>query len=102
MTKPYREESKAQYFGSNSLPTEEQLKVGCLQRIADATEVMAKNHQKLLDDNQRLLASVNYMRDERDRARRSIIAAKGQITKLRKEIASLRNLTAGEEGGSEP
>jgi len=62
---------------------------------------MAKNHQKLLDDNQRLLASVNYMRDDRDRSRRRLIAARGQITKLRNEIASLKNVTAEEEGATE-
>jgi len=52
--KSYREESRENY--GQKLESEkdamcnDQIKLGCLLRIADATELIAKNHQKLIDE----------------------------------------------------
>jgi uncharacterized protein YukE len=65
----------------------EQLTLGCLQRIATATELSCK-------DRERLERDYRYMRGERDRYRqeaeqmaRRIAALKGQITKLKRQGA---------------
>lgn len=46
----------------DEFPGLDRIKVGCLQRIASATEAMAKNHVQLQND-------YNYMRESRDRYR---------------------------------
>lgn len=46
----------------NDYPGNERIKMGCLQRIASATEAMAKTHVQLQSD-------YNYMRESRDRYR---------------------------------
>jgi hypothetical protein len=73
-------------IGDDASCNTEQLKVGCLQRIAKATEVMAESNQKLKQDYE-------YMRQQRDKYRewyesmvRRHNAQKGVITKLRKKL----------------
>lgn len=54
--------SRMNYTGSKNIDI---LKLGCLQRIADATEVISKNYQKLIDDYE-------YMRNSRDTANKQL------------------------------
>ena len=62
----------------------DRIQIGCLQRIADATELMAKRHQDLVDERD------YYKRryDETTKTNRSlrlrIAALKGVITKLKR------------------
>lgn len=85
MTETYDKESrKGWYDPSRDKPSREQLQLGCLQRIADATETMCKDREKLERDYQ-------YMRDSRDRYRsqcerleRSNAALRGVITKMKR------------------
>ncbi|WP_421977114.1 hypothetical protein [Roseivirga seohaensis] len=84
----YRKESRKQYLTAepqNGL-TMEQLNMGALLRIADATEAMAKRHTDLIDENERLKESVNYWREKAQEAERSIPALKGHITRLRNKL----------------
>ena len=51
--KTFREHSRGDWVTSDDgedKPNRDQLKLGCLQRIADATEKMAKNHTQLIAD----------------------------------------------------
>ena len=87
--KNYREESKLNYgtLDPGSLSSD-QLRTGALLRIADATEVMAKNYQELIDERDRYK---RYYREEREVNKRlylSNAALKGVITKLRKKLES--------------
>lgn len=59
------DQSKIQWgnpIEEDEYPGNERIKLGCLQRIASATEAMAKNHVQLQND-------YNYMRESRDRYR---------------------------------
>lgn len=68
----------------------EAINAGSLQRIADAAERMAVNHNNLLSD-------LRWQKECRERAEQSskakdkrIISMKGVITKLRKQLKSLK------------
>ncbi len=85
MAKSFKEHSKTTWHNlKDDYPGDEEVKIGCLQRIADATEIMAKDREKLIRD-------YDYMRGQRDRwqerseyAERRIASLKGVITKLKK------------------
>lgn len=89
MGKSFIEHSKTPWELKNNngeYPGDENITIGCLQRIATATEAMAVNHVKLQND-------YDYMRSQRDRYRqryeesqRRISALKGVITKLKKKL----------------
>jgi len=60
----------------------------CLQRIADAAELMAKNHAQLVrerDDYERRLRTI---RGEVNRLDRSNAALRGVITRMKRKAAS--------------
>jgi len=79
-----KEESKCNYQAAEK-PSLEQLQVGCLQRIADATEKMAVNYDRMqqqLDSYKRICVE----RAERIEAlSKSNAALRGAITKLKKK-----------------
>ncbi len=83
--KPYREGSRTNWGSDqDSSLTIEQINCGALLRIADATELMAKRYQELINQREQFERSANYWRAQHDRMQRRLIAAKGQITKLKK------------------
>jgi len=54
--KSYKNESKSnfgRYLCSEQEINDDQIKIGCFQRIAAAAELMAKNHQQLIDERDR-------------------------------------------------
>lgn len=57
---------------------------GSLQRIADATEIMAKSYVALIEDRKRYERWYLEERERRHKRDRQIAAFKGVITKLRK------------------
>lgn len=64
----------------------EDLQFGCMLRIADATELMARNHATLVaqrDDAQR---QRDYFAAESKGLQLQLRAARGQITKLKRAI----------------
>jgi len=87
MSQDYRTESKKLWRSQKDLPEDDQLKLGCLQRIADATEAMSTYHVKLAESRD------TWERIARDRAaticrlEKSNAALRGQITKLKKSKA---------------
>uniref|UniRef100_UPI0039EDFC98 hypothetical protein n=1 Tax=Bordetella sputigena TaxID=1416810 RepID=UPI0039EDFC98 len=76
-----------QNFTSQDGNTLQAINAGSLQRIADATERMAQRHTELIrerDNYQRW-----YQQEEQAHARtsRRLRAARGTVTKLRKQLA---------------
>lgn len=85
MSESYRKESRKDWIAVGAaVPTLEQLQFGAIQRIADATELMAKRHSELIGEKERAENSRDYWRREAERLSRRINALRGQITKLKK------------------
>lgn len=89
MSASYIEESKKAWYRAEGQPTKDDLILGCLQRIAAATELSCK-------DRERLERDYRYMRENRDyysrllsTERRRTAALRGQITRLRKQLAAI-------------
>jgi hypothetical protein len=79
-----KDASKREYSIRDNTATHEEIRTGCLQRIADANETMAMNYLSLIRERdlyKRLHIEVE--KDTRFKARQ-IAALKGVITKLRK------------------
>lgn len=76
----FREHSK-QNFESDK--TVEHINAGSLQRIADATELMAKNYTNLQNDVDRYRGWYKEGREEIDRLNKRISGLKGVITKMK-------------------
>lgn len=77
----------------------EEVNSGSLQRIADATEAMAKNHNALIAENERLQRSASYWQRRVNSLERSNAALRGHITRLKNR---LNNTGAREAGLSLP
>jgi len=78
-----REISRKEYSGT---ATAEDIKLGCLQRIADASEKMASKYIQMEND---LEYYKKYYRERGDviaKRDKTISSLKGQITKLKKKI----------------
>lgn len=83
----YREASRSNWGCADRQPDTNELKLGALLRIADATEVMAKEYNRLLNDRDLYKRWYDEARASRDRFERSNSALRRQITKLRKRLA---------------
>jgi hypothetical protein len=86
MSENFDKESRKGWFVPDVAPTDTQLAVGCLQRIATATEVMAQNHDRLVRERDNARADSDYWRKEAGRLSRRLSAAKGQITRLKRSL----------------
>ena len=84
MTDSYIEESKKNWYRSSGATTDD-LKLGCLQRIAAATETMATEYNRLIRERDRLASRVRSLNSEVDRTARSNAALRGVITRMRKQ-----------------
>ena len=85
--KNYREESRKQWGQDQETSLNiEQITIGALLRIADATEAMAKNHVKLQEDYDRMKQSRDYNREKVQQLENSLRTMKGVVTKLKKRI----------------
>jgi len=79
-----REASRANITTSH--PREiDHINCGSLQRIADATEAMAKNHIALQRDHDLYKRWFTEEKERRHKLERSNAALRGQITKLKKK-----------------
>ena len=84
----YREESRKNYgqvLDPLVMMNDDQLKIGALLRIADATEKMAQRHTELIRERDNYKHDAEYWRSEYDRIERRRRAAQAQITKLKKK-----------------
>lgn len=86
MSKSLKEHSRTLWVpNNNDLPNDKEIQLGCLQRIADAAELMAK-------DRDSLIQKLDWARKDRDeyreryrKAEKRIAALKGVITKMKKK-----------------
>lgn len=79
-----REESKANWSSSTPKATVDELKIGCLQRIADATEVMAQNHRELQANLDMYKRWATERQDKINRLERKVSALRGVITRMKR------------------
>ena len=67
-------------------PGDKNIQLGCLMRIASATEAMAKSHTDLILEKERLKTTKEYYRTEYEAAKRREAALKGHITRLKNKL----------------
>lgn len=87
----YKDESRKDWgrMGPEGIkPTNEDITLGCILRIADATEAMAKNYVFLQNELTAAKKRNDYLKSLSERKDYQIRGLKGQITKLKKELAS--------------
>jgi len=82
----FKEHSKTKWSAQDpdTYPGDTEMKIGCLQRIADATELMATNFIQLQNDRDWYKRMYHEKRDEKDKLKRRISALQGVITKMKK------------------
>jgi hypothetical protein len=84
----YREETKRDW--STDAPGEslsfEQIRIGCLLRMADAMDAMAKNHADLIRENKQLNAILDASQEQFRQQEKAIASLKGQVTKLKNKL----------------
>jgi len=86
-TDTFKNESKKEWYDKNvTKPSNEQLQLGCMQRIAEASEMMAKNFNDLIRENQLLKRQKLELERETKHLAKSNAAYRGQITKLKKQF----------------
>lgn len=65
-------------------PGDTNIQLGCLMRIADASEKMASNYTQLQNDRDLYKRWYNEERDAKEKLYRTIKALRGVITKLKR------------------
>jgi len=92
----YREESRTKWGTSELKEADglsiEHINLGCMLRIADASELMAKNHQRLINDVEMYKRWYNEEREENARLRKSNSGLKGWVTRLKGDLAWLKEI----------
>lgn len=84
MSDTFDKESRKGWHRGGEAPTNDDLKLGCMQRIAAATEAMAKNHDALVRERDNAHADRDYWQREYERANRSAIALRGVVTRMKR------------------
>jgi hypothetical protein len=93
------EQSKRKFIvPEGKIPNTDEVKTGCLQRIATATETMAEGFAALLGELQEAKGNVQFYKTGWDRRaaiieklERQVNGYKGQLAKMRKQIQKLKN-----------
>jgi hypothetical protein len=85
MAKSFIKQSKIEWqsSGPDVYPGHERIQLGCLQRIADATEAMAKPFVNLVSERERYERYYKSEREDNKRLARRIAALQGVITKMK-------------------
>lgn len=92
-----RQLSRDEYRANDDIPNRDELKLGTLQRIADATELMAKRYTDLIRERDMYKQFCEDKSRYAGKLERRNAALRGQITKLRKKLAA--PAPEGEVGG---
>ena len=79
----YRDASRRNWITHGETAADREIEIGCLQRIADATELMAKNYVALQNDRDMYERWYEEKREQYQRAKRRIAALKGYITRIK-------------------
>lgn len=83
--KSYRKESRTDWGSYEKGITLEQVNTGSLLRIADATELMAKNHEQLVQLKEYYERRYNEERQRADKLERQVRGYKGVISRMKKQ-----------------
>jgi hypothetical protein len=89
MNMDYKEHSKKNWApatNDSGFPGREAMQLGCLQRIADATELMAKNFLQLQAEAEQYKRYYEQEKKYKDTYRKSMIAYKAHNTRLKNKI----------------
>ena len=84
MSKTFRELSKTKWIAKTE--DREAIRLGCMLRIADATEAMSKNHIQLQSDYDYMKKSRDYYRNQYHLSEKRIAAYKGHTTRLKNKL----------------
>lgn len=80
MNRSWIEHSRVQWCNTNGdsdIPSDDRIQIGCLQRIADAAEKMAKSHDALIQEAARYKRWYEQEKAAAERLRRSNSALRG-------------------------
>lgn len=69
----------------------DQIKTGCLLRIADSMEASVKQNAELLKDRERLYNELEHYKNKCKQQKREITTLRGQNTRFRKQINTQDN-----------
>lgn len=95
MPKSFKDWSKADWTRTDEAPlTDAQIQTGCLQRIADATEAMAKNWSVLMMEREKFERWYREELAKRQKLERSLIAHKANYTRLKNKLEAMKNEAA--------
>jgi len=95
----FRDASRLSFNQSGERPTFTEIQTGAIQRIADATELMAKQHAQLVADAERQKRRAELAEQRETSTARSLVAMRGQVTKLRNRIAAVLASNPGMQDG---
>lgn len=90
--KSYRKESREDYglkgpeVTEDTALTGDQLRTGCLMRIADATEAMARNHDSIIGERDMYKRWYEEARRDVEHLQKSASALRGIITKIKSRL----------------
>lgn len=84
MSQTYQQASR-QTFVTDAI-TNEQIRVGCLQRIADAAELAARNHRELVNERDNYKGRIEQLMTQLERCDRQIAAYRGLVRKLKDQL----------------
>ena len=84
MARDLREQSRQTWHPNSAVPDAKEIQIGCLQRVADATELMAKNYATLIEDRNWYKRMAEDRYKEILKLRKSNSALRGVITKQKK------------------
>jgi hypothetical protein len=76
--------SRKTYATLDAKPNLQEIQTGCLQRIADATELMAGNYQNLLNERDKYLRWYEEEKAQTARLLHQIAGLRGTITRMKK------------------
>jgi hypothetical protein len=89
MSESFKKESRKDWVAADGAkPDNEQLRLGCLQRIADATEKMAESYDRMRDSRDWYKSLHESARKREDKLERRIRSLKGVITRMKSKEAT--------------
>ena len=84
MAETYKDESRIDWKRPSHRGHDMNVQLGCLQRIADATELMARRYQDLIDERDRYKRWYEDEQAKNASLRRSNAALRGIVNKMKK------------------
>lgn len=88
MSRDLREASRAKWVSNAESLSLEQINTGSMLRIADATELMARNYQRLISERDMYKRLFEEERATAKRLTRQANALRGVITRLKRKAGS--------------